>query len=226
MRTLVLLLLFLQNPSIPKEELLGQFDQSAHPDFVLIDQAYTSKSGLYLRKEVYASFQRMADQASKDGIRLTIVSATRNFNYQKGIWERKWDRPKYMGWQELNKTKDIMRYSSMPGTSRHHWGTDVDLNQLENSWFEDGEGKKVYDWLTEHAEEYGFHQVYTSQTNGRTGYLEEKWHWSYLPLAQKLTEQAELRLKNEMIEGFKGAETAVSIGVVDQFILGINSACL
>ncbi len=222
MRTLVLLLLFLQNPSIPKEELLGQFDQSAHPDFVLIDQAYTSKSGLYLRKEVYASFQRMADQASKDGIRLTIVSATRNFNYQKGIWERKWDRPKYMGWQELNKTKDIMRYSSMPGTSRHHWGTDVDLNQLENSWFEDGEGKKVYDWLTEHAEEYGFHQVYTSQTNGRTGYLEEKWHWSYMPLATVFLEEYLKQISYSDIHGFKGNSTASSVKAIENYVEGIE----
>ncbi|NJK84501.1 MAG: M15 family metallopeptidase [Saprospiraceae bacterium] len=36
----------------------------------------------------------------------------------------------------------ILKYSSMPGTSRHHWGTDIDLNSFSNSYFEQGEGKK------------------------------------------------------------------------------------
>ena len=32
----------------------------------------------------------------------------------------------------------------MPSTSRHHWGTDLDLNNLNNSYFTSGKGKKIY----------------------------------------------------------------------------------
>ena len=65
----------------------------------------------------------------------------------------------------------------MPGsTSRHHWGTEIDIHSLKNGDFADGEGLKIYEWLTTHAEDYGFYQPYTAEQ----GYEEEeKWHWSY-----------------------------------------------
>ncbi|MFT4679615.1 MAG: D-alanyl-D-alanine carboxypeptidase [Flavobacteriales bacterium] len=222
MRTIFLFLLLLQTPSIPKEELLGQFDQSQHPDFILVETKHASKPGLYLRIETYEAFKKMADQAAKDGVKLTIVSATRNFNYQKGIWERKWNKPKYMGWQSMNKTQDILRYSSMPGTSRHHWGTDIDLNQLENSWFEQAEGKKLYNWLTLHGADFGFQQVYTSQENGRTGYQEEKWHWSYMPLAKNFLAEYLRKISYSDLNGFEGDATAADVKAIRNYVKGIE----
>ena len=68
-----------------------------------------------------------------------------------------------MGWQEIDKAIDILTYSSMPGTSRHHWGTDIDFNSLENSYFDAGDGLKVYEFLKRCGEELGFMQVYTSK---------------------------------------------------------------
>jgi zinc D-Ala-D-Ala carboxypeptidase len=55
-----------------------------------------------------------------------------------------------------------MQYSSMPGTSRHHWGTDVDLYALDDIYFTYGDGKIVYDWLLANAANYGFCQPYTA----------------------------------------------------------------
>ena len=111
----------------------------------------------------------------------------------------------------------------MPGSSRHHWGTDVDLNSFDNSWFEAGPGLNIYNWLSKHAREYGFCQPYSA---GRpAGYLEERWHWSYMPVSQKLTSLAKKELKNEMIKGFLGSETAVMIDVVKNYVLGINEEC-
>jgi LAS superfamily LD-carboxypeptidase LdcB len=115
----------------------------------------------------------------------------------------------------------------MPGTSRHHWGTDVDINDLDNYTFEQGPGKKVYAWMLAHAHEYGFCQPYTKKDEARpNGYNEEKWHWSYIPVAKKLTDLAARKLTDDMIGGFKGAETALEIGVVEKYVLGINPACL
>ncbi len=121
----------------------------------------------------------------------------------------------------------ILLYSSMPGTSRHHWGTDIDLNSFVNSYFEKGEGAKIYDWLTANAASYGFCQPYTEKGESRPfGYEEERWHWSYLPLAKQLTELAKVKLKDEAISGFKGAEVAPQIRVVEKYVLGISKSCL
>ncbi|MFK7932906.1 MAG: M15 family metallopeptidase [Saprospiraceae bacterium] len=216
------------------EELMGKFNPSEHSDFVKMDNKYTDKPDLYLRKAAYADYQKMHAAAKAEGINLIIRSATRNFNYQKGIWERKWTGKTKVRGKDISKTisepvvraKEILLYSSMPSTSRHHWGTDIDLNSFDNDYFKTGTGEKVYDWLLQNAPQYGFCQPYTAKGKDRPhGYEEERWHWSYLPIAQPLTDLAEAKLKDSMIEGFKGAETAEEIGVVEKYVLGINSVC-
>lgn len=212
--------------------IMGHFDPAKHPDFVKIDIKHADREGLYLRRDVYESFREMYDAALKDGIRLQIRSATRNFNYQKGIWEGKWTGAKLIesGENLATSTPDpkeralkILRYSSMPGTSRHHWGTDMDLNSFDNSWFAEGEGLNIYKWLVKHAADYGFCQPYSA---GREhGYLEERWHWTYMPVSAKLTELAKKELRNEMIKGFLGSESAVMIDVVNKYVLGISEEC-
>ena len=121
----------------------------------------------------------------------------------------------------------ILRWSSMPSTSRHHWGTDIDLNNLEPEYFESGQGLKEYDWLVAHAHEYGFCQVYSEMGSARPfGYQEEKWHWSYLPISKELTNAYAKKISDNDINGFMGAESAALIEVVKKYVLGINSDCL
>jgi zinc D-Ala-D-Ala carboxypeptidase len=119
-----------------------------------------------------------------------------------------------------------LKYSSMPGTSRHHWGTDMDFNALTNEFFDKGKGKKIYTWLVANAHKYGFCQTYSAMGSDRTtGYQEERWHWSYTPISIRLTEIAKARIKDDMISGFLGSETALEIEVVEKYILGISPKC-
>lgn len=212
---------FKDKPAVTADYLMGKFDPAKHADFCKIGVKYATKPDMYLRKETYEAFVKMAEAAQKDGVKLNILSATRNFEYQKRIWDIKFERLKdKTAWSRVKK---ILQYSAMPGSSRHHWGTDIDLNNLENAHFEKGEGKKIYEWLSKNAASYGFCQPYTA---GRaTGYKEEKWHWSYTPLSKDFTAIAGKYLKNDMIIGFKGAETASQIDIVNNYILGINKEC-
>jgi LAS superfamily LD-carboxypeptidase LdcB len=229
----------LANPDAPKipslAYLTGKFDPSKHPDFVKVAAKYTDGDPYVLHKETYASFEKMHAAALADGVKLVMVSATRNFARQKQIWEAKWNGKRLLEGKDkadevypnpADRARAILRYSSMPGTSRHHWGTDIDLNDLVNSYFAEGEGKKVYDWLTANAATYGFCQPYTPKGEARpNGYEEEKWHWSYLPVATQLTDYAIANLKDADISGFAGAEAAPQIGILENYVLGINLAC-
>lgn len=223
--------------SITLDYIMGKFDPKKHPDFIKVPAQYANgRNDRYLHKVTYQSFLDMYNAAKKEGIELRILSATRNFATQKIIWEGKWTGKRlHESKENLAKTTPnpteralkILKWSSMPSTSRHHWGTDIDLNALNNEFFEKGSGLKLYTWLSANASKYGFCQPYSPKDAQRPhGYNEEKWHWSYLPLAQKLSQQAQLRLTDEQIKGFKGAETAKSIGVVQKYILGINEECL
>ena len=215
--------------------LLGKFDPKTHEDFVTIDQKYADRNDRMMQRQAYEAFVKMHEAAQEDNINLKIISATRNFDYQSGIWSRKWSgqtllEGKYAASQIEDKTeraRAIMRWSSMPGTSRHHWGTDIDINALNNAYFENGQGLKEYEWLEANAAKFGFCRPYTEKGEQRPeGYEEEKWHWSYLPLSKKMTHDMKHLFEDGMLTGFEGHETATSIGVKENYVLGIDDRCL
>ncbi|MEZ4799504.1 MAG: M15 family metallopeptidase [Flavobacteriales bacterium] len=207
---------------ITKEALLGKINPAKDSTFSKIPSAHTSKENIYLKTEALNAFIKMSAAAKKEGINLTIISATRTFDQQKAIWERKWKRAEYQGWTDEQKALDIMKFSSMPGTSRHHWGTDIDMNSLENKYFESGAGLKMYQWLCAHAAEYGFYQTYTSKEKGRTGYNEEKWHWSYVPISGPYLESYKKKISYNDINGFSGSSAAALVKAIDNYVLGIE----
>lgn len=208
--------------NVSKNDLLGKINPAKDSTFSKIPTAYTSKENIYLKTEALNAFIKMSAAAKKEGITLTIISATRTFDQQKAIWERKWKRAEYQGWTSEQKALDIMKFSSMPGTSRHHWGTDIDMNSLENKYFESGAGLKMYQWLCAHAAEYGFYQTYTSKTNGRTGYNEEKWHWSYEPISGPYLEAYQKQITYKDIAGFSGSDSALLVKAIENYVLGIE----
>ena len=209
---------------IEKNILLGKFNYKKDSNFSIVSSKYSSKT-IYLRKEVLQKFDQMYDAALKDGIKLVIISGTRSFNHQKYIWDRKWAK-NILKMDSISTVKEIMKYSSMPSTSRHHWGTDIDLNSLENSYFEKGEGKKIFDWLVANAFKYGFHMTYDNQEETkRTGYKMEKWHWSYMPISKQFLIQFNEYVKCENISSFKGSKFAChpKVDVIKNFVNGINT---
>ncbi len=204
-----------------KDQLLGKITPAKDTNFILISAKYTDKKNIYLNKEAYQAFEKMAAAAAKEGIQIKIISATRTFDAQKTIWEKKWVRADYVKFPEEQRVKEIMKYSSMPGTSRHHWGTDIDINSLENSYFDKAEGKKLYDWMVKNAAQFGFYQTYTSKKDGRTGYEEEKWHWSYMPIAGPMLTEYQKMITYSDISGFSGSQFAAFNKVIEEYVLGI-----
>ncbi len=225
-----------QREAEQKIYLMGKFDPAQREDFVLVPQEYTIvPNKIYLRKETLEAFLWMSATAEKDGIELKIASATRNFDYQKDIWEKKWTGFTFVDGQDLSKSlldglerfQKILEYSSVPGTSRHHWGTDVDINNANLEYFETAEGEKVYDWLTKNAPRFGFCQTYNLKGSIRsTGYNEEKWHWSYLPLARDFTQEYRKIITEEDIKGFLGDENIPALDLMNNYVSAINPACI
>lgn len=206
-----------------KNYVLGKFDYKKNKDFNKVPPEFSSKE-VFIRKEVLHAFIKLHTAAKKDTISFKIVSGTRNFSHQKGIWNRKWQ--KYANLNPLERAKKILEYSSMPTTSRHHWGTDIDINNLNSSYFKKGKGKKEYDWLVKNAHKFGFYQVYTSKENGRTGYNEEEWHWSYAPLATLFLNYYNTKITSEDIIGFKGNALAKELRIIKNYVNGINPELL
>lgn len=200
-------------------KLLGKFNYRKDTAFVRVPSNYSFKN-VYIQKVVLDSFVNMATAAKKDGVSFKIVSGTRNFTEQKRIWERKW-RQNNMS-DSIKNALLILKYSSMPSTSRHHWGTDIDLNNLNNYYFEKGKGLLEYNWLVSNAHEFGFFQPYTSKDCGRIGYNEEKWHWSFKPLSEEYLKVYNDSISYNDISGFKGSTVAKDIDVIKGYVNGIE----
>ncbi|MFA6256930.1 MAG: M15 family metallopeptidase [Candidatus Paceibacterota bacterium] len=216
--------------------LLGKFEPSERGDFLPIPAEYNmSGYTTYLRKETLEAFIRMAEAAKKENVDLEIVSAVRNFDSQKKIWDDKWTGVTLVDGKRLNEStpdglerfKKILEYSSVPGTSRHHWGTDIDINMTVPFYFQTEAGQKVYEWLVKNASTYGFCQPYSAKGQERpTGYNEEKWHWSYLPLAKDFTQRYKTLVTDKDITDFAGDENTASMNLINDYVLGISPECL
>jgi LAS superfamily LD-carboxypeptidase LdcB len=225
-----------QKKAEQKIYLMGKFDPSTRENFVSVPEAYNVGGyKMYLRKETLDAFSKMREVAKKDGINLAIASATRNFIYQKNLWNNKWSGFTLVDGKDLSKSipdgaerfKKILEYSAAPSTSRHHWGSDIDINAATPEYFKTPKGALVYEWLNKNAPLFGFCQPYNAKGPDRpTGYNEEKWHWSYLPISRTLTRDYPDLIDEKDINGFLGEEYVSKLNLINDYVLGINPECL
>jgi len=196
--------------------------------------------GYKLRKEAHLAFKKMQAEALKSGIHIGAVSSYRGFDHQKRIWERKFKKNKANGLTNINNIKKIIEYSTIPGTSRHHWGTDIDIYQtnvkqpkgvLQASNFH-GKGAfcKLKEWTDVNASTFGFYLVYTDNPN-RKGFKYEPWHFSYKPLSTKYLESykklniSEILKKNQLLGSVSFSEDFIN-QYTKENILDINPELL
>jgi hypothetical protein len=127
-----------------------------------------------------------------------------------GVRTKGIDRAKWLVAPSADRLAIILKFSALPGASRHHWGTDVDFNSVESAdWAPGVPGGSAAGplfemgvWLQGNAARAGFVQPYTP---GRTaGYNEEPWHYSYAPLAVGLRTRyhADVNLSTDVADAF------------------------
>ena len=147
-----------------------------------------------LHKTAFKAFEEMQKAAKEKHIDIEIVSGYRSFKHQLSIWNRKYEYHRKKGLTGPEILDEITKYSAIPGTSRHHWGTEIDIidgnnsrpqsNILQAHNFNDsGNYCELNEWMQKNAHKFGFYQVYTNDKN-RTGFSYEPWHYSYKPLSK------------------------------------------
>jgi LAS superfamily LD-carboxypeptidase LdcB len=182
--------------------------------------------GCGLHYEAVASFLAMRDAAADAGIQITAPSGFRDFATQLNIWNRKWrgerpllsrqglplDRLKLV---DAEMVDVILTWSAIPGGSRHHWGTDVDVidaaampdgykpRLVSEEYAADGVFGRLNAWLDANLARFGFFRPYGTD---RGGVCPEPWHISYAPVAMPALESLSLAvlrrtLNESTIEG-------------------------
>ncbi len=132
-----------------------------------------------LTKETQQAFEKMKNDAKKDGINLTIASGYRSYDYQKQLYEKYRARPNQS--QEYVET-----YSARPGYSEHQTGLAIDVCMASQAFLGTPEQK----WLEANCVKYGFVIRYPQGKEDKTGFMYEPWHIRYLGVetAKKLDE--------------------------------------
>ena len=188
-----------------------------------------------VRQGALAPFLELSEKAKSAGYELRVESAYRSFDRQLSIWNRKaTGKLKLLDangapFKELPKDEEVLMrsillWSALPGGSRHHFGTELDVvdgksvpegYEVELTEQEcDGMFAPFHKWLSEQIETQnscGFERVFVS---GRGKIQPERWHISHRPSAfeleklfdpkalRKVYEKADLELKSAILDNF------------------------
>jgi LAS superfamily LD-carboxypeptidase LdcB len=174
-----------------------------------------------LQHDTLEPFLAMKKAAACDGIDIEIVSSFRDFAGQQRIWDKKFlgERPLYdahggvRDHATLSETElidAIACWSAVPGGSRHHWGTEIDIidraalpagyrvRLLPDEAQPGGVFHALHRWLDENMARFEFFRPY--RTN-RGGVFPEPWHLSYAPVSTAASQRLTLELFEEAVRG-------------------------
>lgn len=202
----------------------------------------------FIHKEMHKDFYRLKNKAESEGFHLGVVSAFRSFEAQLRIWNLKAqgertlldDQEKPLEFAKLTPHEivmSILRWSAVPGASRHHWGTDIDVFDAGTQALDEvmlipsetvsgGPAARLHEWLDSlisSGESFGFYRPYSEDLGGVSP---ERWHLSYSPLSQRYFESYTPSIFKKNIEDSEVhlKETLLSNAeeIYQRFFLNIN----
>lgn len=153
---------------------------------------------------VRAPLLALQADAEAAGFSLWIASAFRSFDRQLAIWNEKasGQRPvlddagqviDMAALDDRARLHAILRFSALPGTSRHHWGTDVDVYDRAavpvgyHVQLSQEESRTLFGtfhrWLDERIATGAAHGFFRCYAEDRGGVAPEPWHLSHAPTA-------------------------------------------
>jgi len=181
-----------------------------------------------LHPDTARAFAALREAAQEAGLELVAASGFRDFDRQLRIWN-----DKYLGRRPLldplgqaldprvmtapQIVQAILHWSALPGASRHHWGTEIDVfdragltpgqqpQLIPAEYAAEGPFGRLDRWLSEHAEGFGFFRPYDRD---RGGVQPEPWHLSYAPVSSAALAALSIEVLSEALEGVElaGAE--------------------
>ena len=129
-----------------------------------------SRSGMKLVSNAKNSFEKLAEQAKKDGYPVIAMSSYRSYEYQVNLYNR---------YVASDGVEAADTYSARPGYSEHQTGLCVDVydGKIDYTNFEDSASFK---WMQDNAYKYGFILRFPKDKTNITGYQYESWHYRYV----------------------------------------------
>ncbi|QIZ76881.1 M15 family metallopeptidase [Ferrimonas lipolytica] len=212
-----------------------------------IDQSHLIEIGQQrLERRCAKAFIALQHGAADAGFDIKICSGWRSFERQLAIFNGKAQgkRPLNNRQGELCSAEQmsdadlldaILAWSALPGGSRHHWGTDVDIYDAKQITLADlalepweyqqgGPNHALSQWLDANMAAYGFFRPYQQELGG---VAPELWHLSYAPVAANALEQLSLSLLEKTLTdsdiSLKATILAQLPGLIERYCYRISS---
>jgi LAS superfamily LD-carboxypeptidase LdcB len=157
-----------------------------------------------LHAHVVSPFLSLRRAALAAGFDPVPISSFRDFSRQLAIWNGKFSGEKPMldasgrsiqvsELSPMQRVDAILLWSALPGASRHHWGTDLDLidrraippeyrvELTPQEFAPAGPFAPLAEWLETNAARYGFFRPFRGVLSG---VQPEPWHFSFAPVAE------------------------------------------
>ena len=146
------------------------YDSEVRQYLVEIDPQYRNNNYVtQIHKDVYPYITAMVAAAQADGVDLRVWSPFRSYAIQNDLFQKQVAR---VGGDEEKAATVVAR----PGTSEHNTGLCADFNMASDAF----ENTKMYSWMVENAEDYGFIMRYRKDKQPITGVIHESWHWRFV----------------------------------------------
>ena len=155
----------------------------------------------------------MAD-AKEDGMNISVTSSYRTYMKQVELFKKKIERLEKDGCSHKKAVEEAGKVVAVPGTSEHQLGLTVDFVTGSYRTLDEGiKNTEEYQWVEEHAWEYGYVIRYPSGKSGITGIISEPWHLRYvgIPAAKLMTEQG-ICLEEFLGVAYDGQRDGISYG--------------
>ena len=157
-----------------------------------------------LHAHVVAPYLSLRRAALADGFDPMPQSSFRGFSRQLSIWNGKFSGERPMldasglpldasALTPFERIEAILLWSALPGASRHHWGTDIDLidrnatppgyrvQLTQEEFAAAGPFAPLAGWLETNAARFGFFRPFRGVLSG---VRPEPWHFSFAPVAE------------------------------------------
>ena len=145
-------------------------DENYEPDNLESISKQYALEGMELVHDAKIAFEDMAKAAKKENLNIIAMSTYRDYNYQVKIYKQ---------YVRADGEEKADTYSGRAGHSEHQTGLAVDVYNGKVNYTK-FENTKEFEWMQEHASEYGFILRFPKGKEKETGYTYESWHYRYV----------------------------------------------
>nr|WP_305135769.1 M15 family metallopeptidase [uncultured Schaedlerella sp.] len=150
-------------------------------DTAYIPELEAVREGSFVDVRIVEDAKKMLEDAEKEGLNMYIVSAHRDYETQREVFNTTMTEWISKGSTPLEAYEETKKSVAVPGTSEHASGLAMDITsgqygELDEKQAETDEAK----WLAANCWKYGFILRYPLDKSDVTGIVFEPWHYRYV----------------------------------------------